>query len=225
MAYTRRPFNPLTPYPNQVVSELEKANENFDLLAQVFLGNDPATKVLKSDVYTFRRVDLTNATSDYELKLGEEAFYVWDTTQSTSLPLLIRVSGYLYELIVLAPRTSFPLYLFLYPNNTSYSNAFSRTVIYPNGSGVEVYNWKDTGSAIFYEQVGGGGMLVSWLQTMTSNKGEMHHMTLQHTGPNFSLHMQVAHRWNDTSTVWYSLGTLVITDANGTLYVSVRRLV
>jgi len=186
---------------------------------------DLSATYVKSNVYTFRRVDLTNATSDYELQLGEEAYYVWNTTVRLSLPLNIKVAGLLYELIILAPRASSAMHIGLYPNNTSYANAFNRTVIYPNGSGAEVYNWKDTPSSIFYEQIGGGGMLVSWLQTMTSNKGEMHHMTLQYSGLSFSYHMQVAHRWNDTTTIWSSLGTLTIGSANGTLYVLVRRLV
>ena len=68
-------------------------------------------------------------------------------------------------------------------------------------------------------------MLISWLQTTTNNKGEMHHMTLQHSGAPFSLHMQVAHRWNNTTIPWSSLGTLEIGSPNGTIYVSVRRLV
>jgi len=68
-------------------------------------------------------------------------------------------------------------------------------------------------------------MLITWLQTTTTNKGEMHHMTLQHSGVWFSFHMQVAHRWNDTTTVWSSLGTLSIDAPNGVIYVSVRRLV
>jgi len=204
----------LTPAPNVIVPL--NASGILDLSATY----------VKSNVYTFRRVDLTNATSDYDLQLGEEAYYVWNTTISTSLPLRIRVSGMLYEMIVVVPnRATRAIYLVLYPNNTTYSSAFQRTVIYPHDSSVYVYNWKDTGHAIFYEQVGGGGMLISWLQTTTLNKGEMHHMTIQHSGFSFSQHIQVAHRWNDTTTVWFSLGTLSIGAPNGIVYVSVRRLV
>jgi hypothetical protein len=131
----------------------------------------------------------------------------------------------LYEMIVVAPnRAPYPFYLRLFPNNTSYSSAFQRTVVYSSGDNAFVYNWKDVKNAIFYEQVGGGGILVSWLQTTTNNKGEMHHITIQHESISFSHHMQGAHRWLDTTTVWFSLGTLVIAAPNGTLYVSVRRL-
>jgi hypothetical protein len=186
---------------------------------------DLSNTYIRSNVYTFRRIDLTNATSDYNLQLGEEAYYMWDTTRSTSLPLRIRVSGMLYEMIVVVPnRVLYPISLALFPNNTSYSSAFQRTTIYPQHDGGYVYNWKDTHSSILYEQVGGGGMLVSRLQTTTNNKGEMHHMTIQHDTFSLSLHMQVAHKWLDTTTVWFSLGTLVIGASNGTLYVLVRRL-
>jgi hypothetical protein len=225
MGYTRRPFNPLTPTHNQVVNELNQANENFDILAKAFLNNDPTTGVLKSDIYTFRRVNLTNATSDYNLQLGEEAYYVWNTEISTSLPLSIKVSGMLYELIVVVPnRTTRGINILLYPNNTTYSSAFQRTSIYPESDGTNVYNWKDTHSVIHYECVGGGGTLISWLQTTTTNKGEMHHITRHSTDNSISFHVQSAHRWNDTTTVWSSLGTLIIEASNGTLYVSVRRL-
>ncbi len=261
MGYIRNPFNPTEPTPNQVITELNRANNNFDILAQAFVSNNPETYIVKdadtvdgfhasltpapnvivplnangvldlsatyvkSNVYTFRRVNLSGATSDYDLQLGEEAYYVWNTTLSTSLPLRIRVSGMLYEMIVVVPnRVSSSINLDLFPNNMTYSSAFQRTTIYPSVTGPEVYNWKDTSSSIFYEQVGGGGILISWLQTTTNNKGEMHHMTIQRIGIPFSVHMQIAHRWNDTTTVWSSLGTLTISTSNGTIYVSVRRL-
>jgi hypothetical protein len=185
---------------------------------------DLSQAYIRSSVYTFRRVDLTNATSDYNLQLGEEAYYVWNTNTSLLLPLRIAVSGLLYQLIVLVPRTSSGIYLFLHPNNTTYTSAFQRTAIYPSGSNEAVYNWKINISVMFYEQVGGGGMLVSLLQTMTTNKGEMHFITAQHTALGFSLYTVGSHRWNDTSTVWSSLGTLRIENSNGTLIVLVRRL-
>ncbi len=225
MPYTRKPFNPLAPRPNQVVEELNQANENFDILAQVFLNNDPTTRVLRSDVYTFRQVNMTNATSNYNLQLGEEAYYAWNTMTSTVLPLRIIVSGQLYQMIIIVPnRVAVPINISLLPNNLTYSFAFQRTVIYPDGDNSFVYNHKDNINSILYEQVGGGGVLVSWLQTTIANKGEMHYMTIQHTGLSFSQYIQGAHRWNNTTTVWSLLGTLTISRANGIVYVSVRRL-
>jgi hypothetical protein len=203
----------LTPAPNVIVPL--NASGVLDL----------SGTYIRSNVYTFRRVNLTNAT-DYDLQLGEEAYYVWDTTVSTSLPLRIRVSGMLYEMIVVVPnRIGYSVNLELFPNNMSYSSAFQRTTLYPSSDNQAVYNWKDTINFILYEQVGGGGVLISLLQTTTGNKGEIHYMTLQNTNASFSCHMQVAHRWNDTTTVWSSLGTLVIGSPNGIIYVSIRRLV
>jgi len=129
-----------TPAPNVIVP----LNEDGIL--------DLSATYVKSNVYTFRRVDLTNATSDYDLQLGEEAYYEWNTTVSTSLPLRIQVSGMLYEMIVVVPnRKTNAIGLVLYPNNTTYSSAFRRTVVYPDGSSSNVYNWKDAPSSIYYE--------------------------------------------------------------------------
>jgi len=235
---------PITPPPNSslyVIYDLQTGTFNVSIDPPIYTVSNSKVYVTspinaeydmdKVIIYRingiggYRRVDLTGATSDYELQVGEEAYYVWDTIRSISLPLRIRVSGMLYEMIVVVPnKAPYPITLVLLPNNTSYSSAFQRTTIYSSGDNALVYNWKDTPSCIFYEQVGGGGMLVSWLQTTTNNKGEMHHMTLQHDGFSLSQHMQVAHRWIDTTTVWSSLGTLVTGAPNGTLYVLVRRL-
>ena len=47
MSYIRNPFNPTSPYANQVVIELNRANTNFDILAQAFVGDNPSTKKVK----------------------------------------------------------------------------------------------------------------------------------------------------------------------------------
>jgi hypothetical protein len=47
MGYVRRPFNPLTPTPNQVITELNQANENFDILARAFVSDNPETFKVK----------------------------------------------------------------------------------------------------------------------------------------------------------------------------------
>ena len=47
MSYIRNPFNPTSPYANQVVIELNRANTNFDILAQAFVSDNPSTKKVK----------------------------------------------------------------------------------------------------------------------------------------------------------------------------------
>jgi hypothetical protein len=44
MAYTPAPFNPTTPYQNQVATELTTANNNFTILGQAFFNNDPTSQ-------------------------------------------------------------------------------------------------------------------------------------------------------------------------------------
>jgi len=44
MAYRLAPFNPTTPYDNQVITELNYANENFTILGQAFYNNDPSSQ-------------------------------------------------------------------------------------------------------------------------------------------------------------------------------------
>jgi hypothetical protein len=106
-----------------VINELNQANDNFDILAQAFLDNDPTTRVLRSDVYTFRRVDLTNATSDYELQVGEEA--IINFADTVSIPLRIATgSNMLYEMFIYSLGSVSAPYL-LVPNNTFYSSSFS----------------------------------------------------------------------------------------------------
>jgi len=48
MPYTRRPFNYTGTLPNQVQNDLELADDNFDILAQAFVNNDPASGVAKN---------------------------------------------------------------------------------------------------------------------------------------------------------------------------------
>ena len=47
MAYTNRPFNYTGNLPNQVQNDLNLANDNFDILGQAFLDNNPETGIVK----------------------------------------------------------------------------------------------------------------------------------------------------------------------------------
>ncbi len=220
MAYTRRPLNPLTPFVNQVVVESNAVNDNFDLLSQAFLNNDPATRVLKSDVYTFRRVDLSNATSDYNLQVGEEA--VINFTNAITVPLRIATqSGTYYEMDLISfvqLRTGINRAIFLNPNNTTYSNAFLFMNIYHTddlglGSGKFTY----------------GGFRITWAGAHA--RVYIHNITVAKSVKSFthtwdtyrsSISIELTY-WNDTTTAWTSLGTIVFPQAYSG-YILVRRL-
>ncbi len=178
MGYRNNPFNPLAPTPNQVITELNQANNNFHILAQAFVSNNPETykvkdadKVddfhasltpasnvivplnangvldlsatyVKSDVYTFRRVDLTGATDSYILQIGEEAIINFNNT--ASVPVRIDFgytsSSYsntpLYELYIrFFNNLNNSDYIRLYPNHTTYSGQFSHVSVFWNSSG------------------------------------------------------------------------------------------
>jgi hypothetical protein len=47
MGYTSKPFNYDGTLPNQVEHDLELANDNFNILAQAFINNDPTTGIIK----------------------------------------------------------------------------------------------------------------------------------------------------------------------------------
>ena len=48
MGYTPNPFNYTGDLPNQVENDLNLANDNFDILAQAFVNNDPTTGTVKN---------------------------------------------------------------------------------------------------------------------------------------------------------------------------------
>jgi hypothetical protein len=47
MGYTTNPFNYTGTLPNQVQNDLQLANDNFNILAQAFVNNDPTTGTVK----------------------------------------------------------------------------------------------------------------------------------------------------------------------------------
>jgi len=254
MPYTGRPFNPNTPYENQVETELELANENFDILRQAFVSDNPETFIVKQadkvdgfdasllpapntipvagvsgklDIgwlpdeiggYGYKRVDLTNATTDYNLQLGEEAYYVWNTSSNLNRPLRIQVSGSLYQIYVMTNYTSGTApFISLNPNNTTYSSAFLETRIYTNtlSSSTNTLFITATRSAIVVFPMRTCSML---LQTTTPSKMAHGFYVI-----NRDIHIFYTY-WNNTSTAWSSLGTLTSDRNIGTVYVLVRRI-
>lgn len=302
MAYTLAPFNPLTPYQNQVVTELNTANNNFTILGQAFYNNDPSSNpvlrasyvgssapsnpvagmtwldtsttppvlkvydgsnwksnvanantvnnfpasltpasntivplnssgildlsssYIKSSVYTIRRVDGGSLTSDYNLSVGEEAFYSWDTTASTSLNLHIASNGGIYQIIINGQyNTSADIGMYLYPNNTTYSNGFTYSYVYVIDTSNSVSGGYNTASYIPLSYLGSGGLGNIICSTYTNRKFLIVDLRTTYKDDG-GKSMFITYRWSDTSTTWSSLGTLKVDSANGIIYVLVRRL-
>ncbi len=174
---------------------------------------DLSATYVKSNVYSFRRVDLTGATSDYMLQVGEEAYISF--SNATSVPLHIATaSGTVYEMLM--PGGGQPTYL--NPNNTTYSSQFKtfRIFVYWNGSSYIIGSGGDSVSAF--------GMYAEIKQYLifndTNNKrilGRYGDVNGQHIGISGSY-------WNDITTAWTSLGTIVFPYPYSG-YILVRRLV
>jgi len=224
MPYTNRPFNPTTPYENQVEIELNKANDNFEILSQVFLNNDPTTGVLKSDIYTFRRVDLTNATSDYMLKVGEEA--IINFTDATNIPLRISTqSGTYYECHLICSNTggtsgATANRVLLNPNNTTYNNAFISVEYHRNAS--TSTNSANTLSAFMCGFAFSNS--VFYITNFTQYKNVKGLIDAYGITTGFPYLIVFSADWRDTTTNWTSLGTIVFPQASSG-YVLIKRLV
>jgi hypothetical protein len=179
---------------------------------------------VKSNVYTFRRVDLTDAASDYLLQVGEEAYILWNTTATTNKQLRIATVEGLYLMFIIAPFQKFAdISTFLYPNNTSYGNA----IVYSNiasADGGSVGSLRLVLSYMFLSQATSGSITKCFISTFTNAKfcvGFLKNSRISHGGAIYLF----GNQWEDTTTSWISLGTLSTTASNGIVHILVRRLV
>jgi hypothetical protein len=191
-----------TPAPNMLVPL--DANGVLDL-SQTYV---------KSNVYTFRRVNLTNATSDYNLQVGEEAYIEFSDT--THVPLRIAVSSNaLYWLYCNAGGC------FLNPNNMSYQNSFKEIDWGINFDGTNAYVQVagSTFSGFTLGNVYGAGVILSYID-ISKAKTITQHISVFSTSP-YSIRHMVSH-WV-SPVAWTSLGTLsFLTRVSG--IVLIRRL-
>jgi len=249
MPYTRRPFNYTGTLPNQVENDLGLADDNFDILAQAFVNNDPATGIVKnadmldgfhasqtpapnvivplnasgildlsatyvkSSVYTFRRVYLTNATSDYMLQVGEEAYISF--SNATSVPLRIATSSNALYWLYCSHSC------LLLPNNTTYSNAFKGVDWGYNYDGTNFFAVGNglTGSGFMLGNVSMSGFIISYID-ISEFKTITQHVAVYSIVP-YSIRHIACHWISPVS--WTSLGTLNFIEPR-TGYVLVRRL-
>ena len=198
-----------TPAPNVIVP----LNESMVL--------DLSATYVKSNVYTFRRVDLTNATSDYNLQVGEEA--IINFTNYTSVPLKIATNeNMLYEIYILFEimyNTS--NYMYLMPNNTTYSSSFSHSSYYWNNygqGGWQYYTYSDSTFRIF-AHTQHCFIILDTKRRILRGFCSYESNPLQHIGYGI-----FTSKWHSNLNAWSSLGTLTLpTSMSG--YILVRRLV
>lgn len=201
-----------TPAPNVIVPL--DANGVLDLSATY----------VRSNVYTFRRVDLTNATSDYMLQVGEEAYISFSDTES--VPLRIETqSGTYYECHLVCSNTGgtsdgVKANIYLNPNNTTYSDSFVYAEVYRN-SGGEASNY------VTYSAFKCGYVFVSsvfYITNFVQYKNVKGIFDTYGYSNGYPCLVIFSTDWRDTTTPWNSLGTIVFPQATSG-YIIVRRLV
>ena len=185
----------------------------IDSVGNVGIGTgNPTVKLevngaIKTETYVIRRVNLTNATSDYPLSVGEEAYY--EFSNATNVPLHIQTQdGTYYELHLLPSNnvgTSGGIHdrIYLYPNNTTYANAFSYSEIYRTNSALGHGTYTYNAFRISYA-IGDAKVYIINYTSHKSIKG----LDMQTGTTDMPVVHSYASTWNDTTTPWISLGTI-----------------
>jgi len=161
-------------------------------------------------------INLSSATADYSLPVGAVAYISF--TNATSVPLHISTSnGTYYEMHLVSNSSSgsnSPVYL--NPNNTSYSNAFTYVEYWINTSTTGTTNTTYSSFRI------GNGVVATTV--FISNYTTFKNVRLMDvcTGFGSSEANFGASMWNDTTTSWTSLGTVIFPQATSG-YILVRR--
>ena len=200
-----------TPAPNTLLP----LNSNAQFPSSVF-------PPINNNSYS-NAVNLSSATSDYSLSVGQVAYISF--TNATSVPLYIATqNGTYYEMAIVSSNSAgtsggTAAGVFLNPNNTSYSNAFTYIEAYLTNSG-SFNTGYDTLSNF---RIGAIITCVkAYIVNFTTNKHI--NMVYNETGYSSCPVLNIATcNWNDTTTSWTSLGTITFPQASSG-FVLVRRL-
>lgn len=152
-----------------------------------------------------RVIDNTSAATNLSMNVGDTAYISATTGTVTSLPLNIACSsGQLYTVDVVTQAAGSNGTFGLQPNDTTYSSAFAGTF-----------------SASYFEMVSANQPVLSSLRLSTQTTAKALWGTIACSA---SLATAAEH-WNDTTTPWTSLGTLVWGVATQVELVVIRRLI
>ena len=171
----------------------------------------------------FKRIDLTNATEDYFLKVGEEAYISFSDV--TQVPLHIATQdGTYYEMHIVPSNTGetnvgagAPIHL--YPNNTTYPGAIYYAEVYRSLYGLgHSYSQR---SAFRIGWVFSSATV--WITNRTQYKNVRGIQDTYGLTCDYPTVIVYSNDWRDTTTPWTSLGTVVFPySASGEILV--RRL-
>jgi len=189
----------LTPAPNVIVPL--NASGILDLSATY----------VKSNIYTFRRVDLTNATSDYMLQVGEEAIVRFDNQQLIPLRVAVEepstpLNPVIYNINICVYWASINNVDFeFFPNNTSYSNQIQ--VLYYHHSGDGWRRWSGTVDRFLVDFYWGTDNFPCFANLFVLYYGAQQPKLLYGIGFSYLSITLCTSMWDNTTTAWTSLGS------------------
>jgi len=175
---------------------------------------DLSATYVKSNVYTFRRVDLTNATSDYELQVGEEAVVSFENKQLVSFRIAVTqpstpLNPVIYNIIIAIYWASGNGTTFdFFPNHTTYSGQISN-LMYRHGTGGWV-GWSGSLEGFCLDTYYGFDNFPWFADLFAVYYGTQQQKLLYGSAySNLSVALFTG-IWNNTTTAWTSLGSFRI---------------
>jgi len=177
------------------------------LLANIF--NELSRMGLLNVSHISDVVNLTGATSDFELQVGQIAYISF--TDATQVPLHIATpNNSYYELHVIPSNTEGTSggtvsRVYLYPNNTTYDNAFYYAEVLRKSDGL-YHNY------LTYSSFRIGYAFTSttvWITNRTQYKNVRGIYDIYGISGHYPSITVFSTDWRDTTTEWTSLGTIV----------------
>jgi len=187
-----------------IVGLLANTEQNLEKLVNYLLG-------IGFDDFSLvgKRVDLSNATEDYALEVGEIAYISF--TDATQVPLHIATpNNSYYELHVIPSNTGGASggtdgNVYLYPNNTTYSGAFYSAEIWRDASAFS-HSYPQNSAFVIGRAF---SAITAWITNRTQYKNVRALLDYYGISNTWPAVRAISSDWRDTTTEWTSLGTIV----------------
>ncbi|MCX7696631.1 MAG: hypothetical protein N2Z72_02925 [Bacteroidales bacterium] len=190
---------------------------------------------VRTETYTFRRVDLSNATTNYLLAVGEEAMINFTNTTTVPIRIAIPQNSFpiIYEILVCTYSAILNSNYHIYPNGLTYSNQFTGDRISTPAPGTpngyighegDINTWY---SSSFSFDVGhfGGEVGPCFMKLYLFYYGATRKKIMASlngcTDYGFNVSQSV---WNNTTTPWTEIGHFVAPQNNISGFILVKRI-